>query len=67
MKPGDLILVHLSNSDPVESIRGEVDEVYANGAFVKPVNQHGVRLLRKPVWCSDEACLVEEVNGDSLF
>lgn len=66
LKQGDIITAQRVEDSYV--IRGLVATVYANGAFVGPVNEHNVRLLERPVWMVDDGeWRVSEVNDEPLF
>lgn len=64
LKPGDIVLC---NKGGTYSFLGEVSQVFENGAFINPVNEYGIRLLRKTEWCSDTDTFIEEINGESMF
>jgi hypothetical protein len=43
--------------------------VFKNGAFIEPINEHGVRLMERQHWMQDGdgPWRLTEVNGDPLF
>jgi hypothetical protein len=48
-------------------VYGRVAMVTSQGAILSPTTQCGIRLLWRKVYCGDGDCIVEEVNGESLF
>lgn len=65
LKKGDLVTYKRNGVREVK--RGEVTDVFPNGAFIGEVDEHGLRLLRKADWCPDTLVFIEEVNGESVF
>lgn len=69
---GDMVSIVFDAGHPQlpgmgQRVYGRVTGVTSVGAFVAPFNRDGFRLLLRKVYCPDEVCLVEEVNGESLF
>jgi len=63
LKVGDRVVYREGTS----AFMGIVMQVQDGGAFIKPINEHGIRLLKREQWCPDGDIFVEEVNGESMF
>ncbi|NIN69711.1 MAG: hypothetical protein GTO63_34515 [Anaerolineae bacterium] len=64
LREGDRVFF---KKDNFGTSHGVVTDVFENGAFIKPTDEHGVRRLAKVQWCTDKDTFIEEVNGESLF
>ncbi len=70
---GDMVTVLFNQPNPEIPVKGgrrlygKIMQVGEYGAIVAPCTRTGLRLVHGKVYCPDADCIVEEVNGESLF
>lgn len=69
---GDMVVVLFQKSQAQQGwddlrLRGRVVAVGQHGAKVGPYTSAGLRMAIRSIYCHDDECVLEEVNGESLF
>lgn len=60
-------MARIAYMDSSVSVYGKVIKVDQHGAWLAPYTRQGIRVMTRKVYMMDDECVVEEVNGESLF